>query len=666
MYNKKRNKIIASIVIVLIILSGILYFVLTFTSNDNSLSIIENKWITSNTNTIVDVDIYNDIPLYGYNGSGICFEFLDSFTEKYGINFSKRSYYSNSDIDYDSIAFKVVNPNKKLGSNDILFYEDEYVVISEDDSLSDLNDIKMIGILTSDREFLTDYLGDGVQYKEYDNIDSLINGIKEKEIDYGTVPNVMYMNEILKDNLNIVYHISDLSKKYVLNVKDDTVYNIMKKHYANYLKNDFQDDYSKEYINTYFAAIKADDILQKNYNSKIYKYGYVVNMPYENYANSSFVGTVSNYLMDFEKVANVEIEVIRYNSIDDLKSALVSGEVDFALTNFDDTSINVDNIKTLAFKNEDYLVLSGDDIAITSIKGLVDYKVDVIGSSNLHHLCIDNDIKVNLFKDTNDLIRNIGLDDIILLDKDTYNYYKNEKLKDYKIIYEGRIDNGYKFIINASDEMFAKIFNYYVSSMDYNNIKYDYNTNVMLKEENNSVKIVVLITVIIVVLVVLLLVINKKRNKGISNLSRDDMIRYIDPMTSLKNRAYLNNNIYNWDDNVIFPQSIIVYDINKLREINDKYGRETGDEVIKKVASILINNQLENTDIIRSDGDEFVIYMIGYDTKKTIEYAKKLAKEMKNISKSTGVSFGYSMILDEVKTIDDAINESITMLQKSK
>jgi hypothetical protein len=177
MYNKKRNKIIASIVIVLIILSGILYFVLTFTSNDNSLSIIENKWITSNTNTIVDVDIYNDIPLYGYNGSGICFEFLDSFTEKYGINFSKRSYYSNSDIDYDSIAFKVVNPNKKLGSNDILFYEDEYVVISEDDSLSDLNDIKMIGILTSDREFLTDYLGDGVQYKEYDNIDSLINGI---------------------------------------------------------------------------------------------------------------------------------------------------------------------------------------------------------------------------------------------------------------------------------------------------------------------------------------------------------------------------------------------------------------------------------------------------------------------------------------------------------
>ena len=58
--------------------------------------------------------------------------------------------------------------------------------------------------------------------------------------------------------------------------------------------------------------------------------------------------------------------------------------------------------------------------------------------------------------------------------------------------------------------------------------------------------------------------------------------------------------------------------------------------------------------------------MIGYDEKKVVEYAKKMVKEMKNIPNSSGVEMGYSMIMDEVKTVDDAINESITMLVKNK
>ena len=156
--------------------------------------------------------------------------------------------------------------------------------------------------------------------------------------------------------------------------------------------------------------------------------------------------------------------------------------------------------------------------------------------------------------------------------------------------------------------------------------------------------------------------------KSVTNtvISKDEKLKYIDPMTSLKNRNYLNLNIYKWDDNVIFPQSVVVLDINKLREINDTFGRETGDELIKRVASVLINNQLENTDIIRSGGDEFLIYMVGYEEKKVVEYTKNLVKDMKDIPDSLGIEIGYSMILDEVKTVDDAINEAITMMTKTK
>ena len=58
--------------------------------------------------------------------------------------------------------------------------------------------------------------------------------------------------------------------------------------------------------------------------------------------------------------------------------------------------------------------------------------------------------------------------------------------------------------------------------------------------------------------------------------------------------------------------------------------------------------------------------MVGYDEKKVSEYTKKLTKLMKDIPNFLGIEVGYSMILDEVKSVDDAINEAILMMMKNK
>ena len=236
---------------------------------------------------------------------------------------------------------------------------------------------------------------------------------------------------------------------------------------------------------------------------------------------------------------------------------------------------------------------------------------------------------------------------------------------DYKIIYEDSIDNGYKFVMNASNSVFNNIFSYYISTINYDSYKYKYNTNISIERDYTLYKVVAFLAALISLLVSTILLINRK-NVTNTVISKEDKLKYLDPMTSLKNRNYLNKNIYNWDDNVIFPQSIVVIDLNDIKEVNDKLGREAGDEVIKRVASVLINNQLENTDIIRSGGDEFLIYMVGYEEKKVNEYIKTLVKEMKEIPNSYGVETGYSMILDEVKSVDDAINEAILMMNKNK
>lgn len=664
--NKKRNTIITIIIVFCIILAGVICYLLNFSKDERSLTVLEKKWILNNINKMIDIDVYNDIPVFGYNGEGIIFDFLNYTTKENQINFNKISYYTNNKINSSSISFKVLKNNEKIEKQDIVLYEDYYAIYTKSKNTTiDLKQKQHFAYLSEDEEVLKDYFPKTVELTCYEKIDDLIKDYQENKFDNIVLPSNKYMNVILKNKLQVAYHITDLKLNYILRVKDETVYQILKKSYLNYIQNQYEDDYSKNYLKLYFDSTNTSDLLRKNYNSKTYKYGYVINMPYENIVQKEFVGTISNYLTDFNQVAKTDVEVTSYKSIDELKTALITGEIDFALGNFDYSKINMKYDLTTSIADLKYVILSKKDYLMNSIKGLQSEKVTTVSGSKLYQLCKDNNIKTINYNDTDELLRNIDDSSIIILDKQTYLYYKDNKLKEYKINYESNLSDGYHFIMNSSNETFNQLFNYYVSNISYDQIKYLYRTDITIDKDYTTIKAFIFITALVIVLIISTLIISKRTitNKSIS---KDEVLKYIDPMTSLKNRSYLNLNIYDWDDNVIFPQSVIVFDLNQLKEVNDTLGREAGDEIIKKVASILINNQLENTDIIRSGGDEFLIYLVGYDEKYVTEYAKKLTRLMRNIPNSLGCEYGYSMILDEVKTVDDAINEAITMLMKNK
>ena len=232
------------------------------------------------------------------------------------------------------------------------------------------------------------------------------------------------------------------------------------------------------------------------------------------------------------------------------------------------------------------------------------------------------------------------------------------------------MDKDYKFIIRdtAKNETFYKLFNYYVSDINYKNIKYKYNTNYIINSDNelNIILKYTLITMAVILSIGLIGFISFKRKDKQKELKKQDKLKFIDVMTSLKNRNYLNYNIKKWDENVIYPQAIVIIDLNNVKYINDNYGHAEGDELIKKAASVLIINQQENTDIVRTDGNEFLIYMVGYDEKKVIDYTRKINKELKELPHGFGATIGYSMIEDDVKTIDDAINEATLSMRQAK
>ena len=674
--NNKTNKIVILSIIGLLLLVCVVIFILNYTKDSSSFSLLEKNWINNHKSNVIDVSVYNDVPVYGQDGEGMIFSYLEEFTNSYGIEFNKVSYLVGGSTNMRDVSFRILNYNEELGENDILLYTDKYVLIGKNDDningISSLRD-KAIGVLEEDTSNVRYYLNEavGVKYTFCKDTQEMIDLLNQGEISYGVVPNNLYLDDIIENDLSVVFHLDELYKKYVLTVNNDkTLKSIMNKFTMIYQKDFEEEKYKTYFLDAFFKFSKISEAERMNYNASNYVYGYVANMPYENMINKEFVGTLANYLSGFEDTADVDFKLVGYNNVNELKQAFSRGDVDVLFANFNTTGVNVDVVNTISPFEEKYVILSKDNYPMNSIRSLKGQEVYTVSGTYLYDYLSVNGITPKGFINTDELLRNVSNKSIVMLNFDTYEYYKDRKFKNYKVLYEGVLDNDYSFAIRDvnKNQTFIKLFSYYISSINYKNIRYEYNTDYMVNSKNElsvMVKyIAIILGITIMGLVVLYLILRKGKKK--ENITKDDKLKFIDVMTSLKNRNYLNYNIKTWEDNVIYPQSIVILDLNNIKYINDNYGHAEGDEVIKKAASILINNQEENTDIVRTDGNEFLIYMVGYDEKKIQEYIRKLSKEMKNLPHEFGASFGYSMITDDIKTIDDAINEATLSMRQAK
>ena len=304
---------------------------------------------------------------------------------------------------------------------------------------------------------------------------------------------------------------------------------------------------------------------------------------------------------------------------------------------------------------------------MTSIKGLKSENVILVKDSYLSNLASNGGVSFKSYKNTDELLRRVSNDSVVLLDRETYDYYKVKKFSDFNELYRETLPYKYSFYIRDvnKNEVFAKMFLYYVETIDYNSVKFVYNTNI--NNYSSSSLMTFLITLFAMMLVIFFgyFVWKRKKNKKIIS-NNNDKLKYIDVMTSLKNRNYLNLKMKEWDDNTTYPQSFIIVDLNNIKYINDHAGHEEGDMVIKKAASILIAIQEANTDIVRTDGNEFLVYMVGYDEQDVVNYTRRIYKELKALPYGYGASVGYSMIFDDVKTVDDAINEATIDMRNRK
>jgi diguanylate cyclase (GGDEF)-like protein/PAS domain S-box-containing protein len=150
----------------------------------------------------------------------------------------------------------------------------------------------------------------------------------------------------------------------------------------------------------------------------------------------------------------------------------------------------------------------------------------------------------------------------------------------------------------------------------------------------------------------------------------------IDALTSIYNRRYLefqlaSSSIENKQFNT--PFGVLFLDIDLFKNVNDTYGHNVGDEVLKTIANTIKSSLRVNDIAGRWGGEEFVIILKRIDIEEMTVLAERLRMVCKNSSYkidhdktiSVTVSIGGSLYQSN-ETIEDLVGRADRLMYESK
>lgn len=145
----------------------------------------------------------------------------------------------------------------------------------------------------------------------------------------------------------------------------------------------------------------------------------------------------------------------------------------------------------------------------------------------------------------------------------------------------------------------------------------------------------------------------QKANAQLQSLSRTDRL------TQLYNRGYWEECLVREYDRIRRtrqPSSLIMFDIDHFKKVNDTYGHQVGDEVIRNTAQML-RQSIRSTDIAgRYGGEEFGIILVDTEADGALVVAERLRKNIEayvvtadSHSVRYTISLGVSAFYPELK-----------------
>lgn len=162
---------------------------------------------------------------------------------------------------------------------------------------------------------------------------------------------------------------------------------------------------------------------------------------------------------------------------------------------------------------------------------------------------------------------------------------------------------------------------------------------------------------------------------NVTQLNKEKMdyfdLSHRDKLTNLFNRHYLDSVLVNYEDQIKdgFIYGIIIIDIDNFKQINDTFGHQIGDEVLKVVAEILTANTRKVDIVGRWGGEEFLCIIMVNDKLSLYQIAENLRqiieKTYLDIVNHITASFGCAL-LEKERNSSQLIENADKALYKAK
>ena len=141
-------------------------------------------------------------------------------------------------------------------------------------------------------------------------------------------------------------------------------------------------------------------------------------------------------------------------------------------------------------------------------------------------------------------------------------------------------------------------------------------------------------------------------------MSLQNEFSYIDILTNLYNRAYLDYKMEAMLKEKNPKVGAIMIDVDYFKSINDTYGHSTGDEALIDVARVIIFSKPDKAIATRFAGDEFILLVNNTsddEMKKIVDNIRdelKMFNETENRPYKLSLSLGYTLFNLDKDTTD--------------
>lgn len=123
-------------------------------------------------------------------------------------------------------------------------------------------------------------------------------------------------------------------------------------------------------------------------------------------------------------------------------------------------------------------------------------------------------------------------------------------------------------------------------------------------------------------------------------------LSYHDPLTGLYNRRYLEEAMINFNKPKYHPIAIVMADLNGLKLVNDAFGHDKGDLLLKETARIIQSACDEGDMAARVGGDEFTLLFMNTSEEAVKNKLHRLQEATRGIGVSElmlSVAYGYDI-----------------------